>query len=211
VLAKISQIHLLSELCSDIVVPNGVVAEINVAPDDDPAKLWMANEGAIWIRDVELIDPVIAAWDLGLGESHVFTWAYQHLGYQAILDDRAAKTAALAFPQSWNSGMGKGSQIEVILGFLTSTQPTVMSDRTLNYLPRIGKYIRKKEIIPKTVPTVLVACVNTLFEPNVKVAARTNTRNTTVPIIEIKRGVVLIKIALALSLNIGVSTKLVYL
>jgi predicted nucleic acid-binding protein len=41
VLAKISQIHPLSELCSDIVVPNGVVAEINVAPDDDRAKLWM--------------------------------------------------------------------------------------------------------------------------------------------------------------------------
>jgi predicted nucleic acid-binding protein len=76
------------------VVPNGVVAEINVAPDDDPAKLWMVNEGARWIRDVEQVDPVIAAWDLGLGESHVLTWAYQHLGYQAILDDRAAKTIA---------------------------------------------------------------------------------------------------------------------
>ncbi len=96
VLAKISQIHLLSELSGDIIVPNGVVAEINVAPDDDPAKLWMVNEGARWIRDVEQVDPVIAAWDLGLGESHVLTWAYQHLGYQAILDDRAAKTAALA-------------------------------------------------------------------------------------------------------------------
>jgi len=96
VLAKITQIHLLSELCSEIIVPNGVVAEINVAPDDDPAKLWMVNEGARWIRDVEQVDPVIAAWDLGLGESHVLTWAYQHLGYQAILDDRAAKTAALA-------------------------------------------------------------------------------------------------------------------
>jgi predicted nucleic acid-binding protein len=56
----------------------------------------MVNEGARWIRDVEQVDPVIAAWDLGLGESHVLTWAYQHLGYQAILDDRAAKTAALA-------------------------------------------------------------------------------------------------------------------
>lgn len=106
VLAKISQIHLLSELCSDIVVPNGVVAEINVAPDDDPAKLWMANEGAIWIRDVEQIDPVIAAWDLGLGESHVLTWAYQHLGYQAILDDRAAKTAALALRISVRGTLG---------------------------------------------------------------------------------------------------------
>src|ERR687885_574320 len=98
-----------------------------------------------------------------------------------------------------------------MLGSLMSIQPTVMSDRTINYLPRTGKYIRRNEIIPNAVPTVLMACINTLFEPNIKVAAKTNTRNNTVPIIEIKRGVVLIKIALALSLNIGVSTKLVYL
>lgn len=97
VLTKINQIHLLSELCGEIVIPSGVVREICIAPDNDPARLWILNEGTSYIRDVEQVDPVIAAWGLGLGESHVLTWIYNNNpGYEAILDDRAAKTAALA-------------------------------------------------------------------------------------------------------------------
>ncbi|MEM0980820.1 MAG: DUF3368 domain-containing protein [Cyanobacteria bacterium P01_H01_bin.58] len=36
----------------------------------------------------------MAAWDLGLGESHVLSWAIRHPTYEAILDDRAARKAA---------------------------------------------------------------------------------------------------------------------
>ncbi|AFY47119.1 putative nucleic acid-binding protein, contains PIN domain [Nostoc sp. PCC 7524] len=96
VLNKINQIHLLFDLCDEVVIPSGVVREICVAPDDDPAKLWILNEGSSYIQDVVQIDPVIAAWGLGLGESHVLTWIYNNPGYEAILDDRAAKTAAMA-------------------------------------------------------------------------------------------------------------------
>jgi predicted nucleic acid-binding protein len=39
---------------------------------------------------------VVAAWDLGLGESQVIAWAYRNPDYEAILDDRAAKNAALS-------------------------------------------------------------------------------------------------------------------
>ncbi len=74
---------------------SGVVGEISVAPDDDPAKLWILNEGSSYVRDVEQIDSMIAAWDLGLGESQVLTWIHNNPGYEAILDDRAAKIAAL--------------------------------------------------------------------------------------------------------------------
>lgn len=95
-LAKISQINLLTQLCSEIVIPNGVVEEINVGSDDDPAKIWLSNEGQLWIREVEQIDTEVARWDLGLGESHVQSWVYSNPGYEAILDDRAAKNAALA-------------------------------------------------------------------------------------------------------------------
>ena len=95
-LAKISQISLLSQVCSEIVIPSGVVQEINCGPNNDPARTWISNEGVSWIRAVEQVDPVVAAWDLGLGESHVLSWAYKNLGYEAILDDRAAKNAALS-------------------------------------------------------------------------------------------------------------------
>jgi predicted nucleic acid-binding protein len=96
VLTKINQVHLLSELCDEVVIPSGVVQEICIAPDNDPAKLWILNEGTSYIQDVGQVDPVIAAWGLGLGESHVFTWIYNNPGYEAILNDHAAKTAALA-------------------------------------------------------------------------------------------------------------------
>lgn len=39
---------------------------------------------------------MVATWDLGLGESHVLSWIYQNPGYEAILDDRAAKNSATA-------------------------------------------------------------------------------------------------------------------
>ncbi|MBH8555193.1 DUF3368 domain-containing protein [Nostocaceae cyanobacterium CENA357] len=96
VLTKINQVHLLFELCNKVVIPSGVVQEICIAPDNDPTKLWILNTGTSYIQNLEQVDPVIAAWGLGLGESHVLTWIYNNPGYEAILDDRAAKTAALA-------------------------------------------------------------------------------------------------------------------
>ncbi|MEH2363017.1 hypothetical protein [Nostoc sp.] len=38
VLTKINQVHLLSEFCSKVVIPSGVVQEICIAPDNDRAK-----------------------------------------------------------------------------------------------------------------------------------------------------------------------------
>ncbi|KYC36111.1 nuclease [Scytonema hofmannii PCC 7110] len=96
VLAKISQINLILQLCAEVVIPSGVVQEINTGPNDDPAKIWLSNEAISWIREIEQIDPLIASWDLGLEESHVLSWVYSNPGYEAILDDRAAKNAALA-------------------------------------------------------------------------------------------------------------------
>ncbi|MEH2064400.1 MAG: DUF3368 domain-containing protein [Nostoc sp.] len=96
VLAKINQVHLLFELCDEVIIPSGVVREISVAPDNDPAKFSILNEGSSYVRDLEQVDSMIAAWDLGLGESQVLTWIHNNPGYEAILDDRAAKIAALA-------------------------------------------------------------------------------------------------------------------
>lgn len=96
VLTKINQVHLLFELCDEVIIPSGVVREICVAPDDDPTKIWILNAGSSYVRDVGQIEPIIAAWDLGLGESHVLSWIYLNPGYEAILDDRAAKIAAIA-------------------------------------------------------------------------------------------------------------------
>jgi predicted nucleic acid-binding protein len=43
---------------------------------------------------VERVDPLVAAWDLGLGESHVLTLCRTLPDTEGILDDRAARNCA---------------------------------------------------------------------------------------------------------------------
>ena len=96
VLARINHLFLLQRLAEEIVVPAGVAKEIARGPEDDPAREWLRSDGQSLVREVEVVPPVIIAWNLGLGESEVLAWAYQNAGYEAVLDDRAAKNCALS-------------------------------------------------------------------------------------------------------------------
>jgi predicted nucleic acid-binding protein len=100
VLGKIGQLPLLLRLTTSLVVPAGVAHELAAGPEADPARQWLAGPGRDWVHDIEEIDPLIATWDLGRGESHVLTWALRHPGCEAILDDLAARkcAAALSIP-----------------------------------------------------------------------------------------------------------------
>jgi predicted nucleic acid-binding protein len=46
------------------------------------------------VTQVEEVDPLVAAWDLGLGESHVLTLCRKLPDAEAILDGRAARNCA---------------------------------------------------------------------------------------------------------------------
>jgi predicted nucleic acid-binding protein len=105
-LARIGQISLLGELASEIVIPTGVALEVRVGPADDPAQLWLDGEGSGCIRDVGPVVPEVAAWDLGVGESQVLSWARQHPDFEAIVDDRAARTCAAALNLSVRGTLG---------------------------------------------------------------------------------------------------------
>lgn len=96
VLSKINHLFLLQRLAGEIVVPAGVAKEIAQGPKDDPARQWVQTQGQALVREMETIPPVINAWDLGLGESEVLGWAYLNPGYEAVLDDRAARNCALS-------------------------------------------------------------------------------------------------------------------
>ena len=40
------------------------------------------------------VDPIIASWGIGEGESQVLSWAHQNPGFRAIIDDLAARRCA---------------------------------------------------------------------------------------------------------------------
>lgn len=64
-LGKISGITLLENMCSDLVVPEGVVREQDKGSADDPAKKWIHGRGAFFVRELEETPPLIMSWDLG--------------------------------------------------------------------------------------------------------------------------------------------------
>ncbi len=94
ILGKVSGITLLEKMCLDLIIPEGVVRELDQGSSDDPARAWIHGEGASFVRRLEEIPPLILTWDLGKGEAEVIYWAYLNPGYEAILDDRAARHCA---------------------------------------------------------------------------------------------------------------------
>jgi predicted nucleic acid-binding protein len=95
-LAKVGQISLLVDLPDRVLIPAGVGQEIDEGPGDDPARQWLNGPGAAHVQETGPIVPLVAGWDLGVGESQVLSWAHQHTGTEAIVDDQAARTCALS-------------------------------------------------------------------------------------------------------------------
>lgn len=96
-LGEIGRISLLNALSETMVIPKAVATEIFAGPYEDVAQRWLRSEGNIYVQEEQPLDVPIAGWDLGAGESAVLTWAHKHSGYEAILDDRAARNCAAAF------------------------------------------------------------------------------------------------------------------
>jgi predicted nucleic acid-binding protein len=89
-------VSLLVDLPDQMLIPTGVAREIDEGPEDDPARQWLNASGAAYLQDTGPTLPLIAGWDLGDGESQVLSWAHQHPGTEAIVDDRAARTCAIS-------------------------------------------------------------------------------------------------------------------
>ena len=95
-LAKIGQAELLLTLPSSTHVPRSVAQEILQGPSDDPARLLIEQE-RFPIVDDPPFPPEVLAWDLGMGETAVISYALKHPGSVAILDDMAARKCARSF------------------------------------------------------------------------------------------------------------------
>ncbi|MEM6648095.1 MAG: DUF3368 domain-containing protein [Bacteroidota bacterium] len=92
-LGKIGLLQALPTLASSVVIPEAVVAEVNAGSTLDPANLWLASQRAAKIASVP-VAPETALQHLGAGERAVISYALAHPGFDAVLDDRAARTHA---------------------------------------------------------------------------------------------------------------------
>jgi predicted nucleic acid-binding protein len=95
VLAKINQQQLIWQLADEVIVPEAVRTEIAAGPADDPARNYL-EEAALPVVSVAS-QSLIAAWDLGAGESDVLAYALNNPGWRAVIDDGAARRCARTF------------------------------------------------------------------------------------------------------------------
>lgn len=92
-LGKAGELHWVPRL-GEVVVPDGVAAEIAQGPMRDPARQWLGSVGASYIRTAPPPPSHLLSLRLGLGETSVLAWALIHPEYEAVLDDAAARRAA---------------------------------------------------------------------------------------------------------------------
>ncbi len=93
VLFRSGQAELLPQLFKSIIVPDQVYQEIVVEGPLDEVKRMLPN--ASWYSRMEVkISLKVAAWNLGEGESSVFSLASQKPEYRAVVDDLAARRCA---------------------------------------------------------------------------------------------------------------------
>lgn len=93
-LAKAEVIRFLPQLCDKLVIPAGVVAEVQNAHISDAGRGWLETEGRKFVCPAPAIHSALANWRGGLGESEVISWALQNPGFIALLDDRRARALA---------------------------------------------------------------------------------------------------------------------
>lgn len=95
-LGKADQLGWLPKL-GNLVIPGAVAVEIASGPDGDPARGWIGREGAQFVKNEPPPTAELLAWDLGSGETAVISWALVNRGFEAVLDDAAARRCSAAF------------------------------------------------------------------------------------------------------------------
>ena len=79
---------------SRIMVPDAVLQEIAVGDGGHETMARIKEDPCFSVVAHVPISPVVAAWDLGAGETQVLSQALQHPEIIAVLDDKAARECA---------------------------------------------------------------------------------------------------------------------
>jgi predicted nucleic acid-binding protein len=126
--------RLITQLSDEIMIPEEVMEEINAGPKDDPAILWLKQNGLNYVKPPIPLSTSIAAWDLGKGETAVLNWGYQNRTWEVVVDDKAARKCAKVL------GINYLGTIGIIVrakkhGLIEQAKPL------LQELPKYGFYI----------------------------------------------------------------------
>jgi predicted nucleic acid-binding protein len=88
------QLTILRDLADEVVVPAAVLDELEVGDGRDQAATVVRETEWLATGQTLAVDPAIAAWDLGAGETAVLSWGMEQAGFTCVLDDRAARNCA---------------------------------------------------------------------------------------------------------------------
>ncbi len=96
IFAKSDLLELLLGQFSEVIVPQAVVDEVLAEPLDDPMLRLISKIG--WLKHVQIDPPLspLGSWQLGRGESEVIEYARLQRNCAVLMDDRAARRAAIA-------------------------------------------------------------------------------------------------------------------
>jgi predicted nucleic acid-binding protein len=93
-LSKSGLADLLPALFQEILVPEAVFKEVIAGEKTDFERESMTSQKWICRHRDTPIDPRVAAWDLGEGESAVLSLALRNEDWWAVMDDREARRCA---------------------------------------------------------------------------------------------------------------------
>jgi predicted nucleic acid-binding protein len=137
-LSVISRLDLLREPRPDteVSVPQAVLDEVMAGELGDPALTLVPEAVSDWLRVVPTppVHPSIRADRLDPGEISVLSMALENLGWEAVLDDQAARreAARLGIPCIGTVGL-------ILTGHMLGTVPSVRA--ALQTLRDAGMYI----------------------------------------------------------------------
>lgn len=97
-LAKVDLLDLLPNLFREVIIPQGVLAELQTG--DHPAAQWVASD-IPWlivaqVKNQALVAELQCSFNLDLGESEAIALAEEQQAAQLLIDEQAARRVALS-------------------------------------------------------------------------------------------------------------------
>jgi len=128
-LSRVGGLTWLCDLCTGRVeVPRGVIAEVAVGQDGQGIIDALEADDRVRLVDDIPVPAVVAAWDLGLGETQVLAHCLGQASAVAVLDDASARQCgrSLGIPVVGSLGIVLAAKR---MGWVTAARPII--DRLL--------------------------------------------------------------------------------